>query len=166
MSDEAVDAPGFLQETEAFFEKLARERNLGTAKGVLQTRRHGTVNALVLFGWHGRLWLTLIFSATDAWLKLEQARLWWYFGDQAEPFDFQKRPGRPMAERSVKEIDELKSAVRRGLDWIKDKSIDEVVGGLLNDDVQMIGRLAEVIADPDNDLPTDIPVDGPGIKDA
>lgn len=156
MSEPDSDAARFFKRAEAFFCALARKRNLGLAIGRWDHPRFGAMRILAVYGQFGRLYVTLVFCGTESWLKHEQARLWWYLSDQAEPFEFKHvATRRPMSASNVKGALAMGKAVLKELKWLEAReSIDAVIADQFERNLGPLAKLGATIDDPDNELPT------------
>jgi len=157
MSDDETDASRFFKRAEAFFHALARKRSLSLAQGWHQHPRFGAMRIIAVSGRVGALYVTLIFCATDGWLALEQARLWWHISAENEPFEFKHVEHRPrLAEHVVRGRFEAFKTTLLHLRWLENQgSVEEAVWGMYGKAFSNITKAAEALADPDNELPTD-----------
>jgi hypothetical protein len=155
MSDQ-TDAGRFYAEAAEFFFSLAPRRNLGIAQGRWDHPRFGDMRVIAVYGWVGTLYVTLVCCGTEAALANGQVRLWWWFADQTEHFEFKHvAVRRPMSETTVRGRWSLMKTVLGNLNWLRSRSIDQVLGDLLERNVAPVTKSAEAMADPDNELPSD-----------
>lgn len=156
---ELSDADRFFTEAEAYFYKVARERNIGLALGTWKHPRHGTMLVRAIFGQVGRLYVTLVFCATDGWLKLGQARLWWFLNDQAEPFQFKHIERRaPMAETVINADSDLEDEIGTRLRWLEGQvSIESAVIGIYGKALANLSHAEEAENDVRVALASEIP---------
>src|SRR5690348_10870097 len=113
------DANRFFKEASDFFYELAPTYNLGIALGRWNHPRFGEMRVIAVFGWLGSLYVTLACCGTEASLANEQVRLWWWFADQTEHFEFKHvATRRPMSETTVRGAYEMSKEVLWNLTWL------------------------------------------------
>ena len=157
MSDH-TDADRFYKEASDYFYALASGRNLGIALGRWSHPRFGEMRVIAVYGWLGQLYATLVCCATEAALANEQARLWWYFADQTEPFEFKHvESRRPMSQTTVRGMEALESTVEGNLIWLKDLTVEEVVADQMERNVAPVAKADEARDDVRVALAEDLP---------
>lgn len=158
---EDTDPDRFYRRSEGFFYALSRKRNLGIGLGRLDHPRHGPVRVIAVYGWLGQLYVTLTAFAPPSWWARGQVCLWWYLSDKAEPFEFKHvgtRLRAPVSRTTTAGFMAMARKVLGDMRWLEAQpSVDAVFADQFQRNIAPIARLAEAIADPDNELPTDDP---------
>lgn len=157
MSDE-TDAGRFFKEATEFYYELANAYNFGIALGRWEHPRFGAMRVITVFGWLGTLYVTLVCCGTEAALANEQVRLWWYFADQSEPFEFRHvATRRPMSETTTRGVYEMSVQVLGNLTWLKDMTIDQVLADQFERNVAPAAKAEEAAEDVRVALAEDVP---------
>ena len=157
MSD--TDANRFFEEAEEYLYALATRLNFGLALGRWRHPKYGELVVRAVYGWTGALYVTLVFCASEAWLSLGQARLWWYLNDRFEPFEFkhiERRP--PMAETIINQDADLGDEIAARLTWLGEQSSIEVaIGGIYGKALSTLMHAPEAHSDVRVALASEIP---------
>lgn len=130
MSDR-TDAADLYQRLESFLFGLAQAKNLGIGLGTWSDPRLGPLRFIAVFGWTGRIYVTMFACETDARWALGQARLRWYMNDGTEPFEFKILGRSPMAETAINDDSDLYEEIGARLRWLEAQpSIEAALVGL------------------------------------
>ncbi|MEK7545828.1 MAG: hypothetical protein AAB554_02000 [Patescibacteria group bacterium] len=154
-----TDADRFFTEAEAYLYKLANERGIGLALGRWKHPKYGLMRVRAIYGQAGATYFRLVFCATDAWLAIGQARLWWYVNDWFEPFEFkdiERRP--PMAEAIINAGSDLESEIGARLRWLEGQhSIETAIGGIYGKALSGLAHIEDARNDVRVALASEIP---------
>jgi hypothetical protein len=156
MSDTS-ESDRFFKRASEFYYALARKRNLGIALGRWDHPRFGAMRVIAVYGWVGRLYVTLACCATDAALANEQVRLWWYLADRTEHFELKHvATRRPMSQWTVRGTLAMGKEILKNLKWLEGlSSVEEAFKEQFDRNFGSEAVLEQALNDPDNELPTE-----------